>query len=56
MACKSITCQPSAAGAYQLTEHLLAKAHTDYDINYQGHLANHLPHGMYTLCVLGGMN
>lgn len=53
MALSTITRRP-VAGAYKLTESLLAKAHVDYDINYQGFLANHLPHGLYTLCALGG--
>ncbi|XP_037040039.1 oxidoreductase AflY-like [Bradysia coprophila] len=43
----------TAAGAYELTKNLLIKAHAEYDINYRGYLANHLPHGLYTLCALG---
>lgn len=54
MALSTITCRP-ADGAYELTENLLAKAHVEYDINYKGYFANHLPHGLYTLCVLGGI-
>lgn len=54
MAHSSSTRKPTD-GAYELTETLLAKAHAEYDITYQGYLANHLPHGLYTLCVLGGM-
>ncbi|KAJ6642068.1 Oxidoreductase AflY [Pseudolycoriella hygida] len=42
-----------ADGAYKLTENLLSKAHYTYDVVYQGYLANHLPHGLYTLCALG---
>lgn len=53
MALSNITRQP-ADGAYQLVKNLLAKAHAAYDMTYRGYLANHLPHGLYTLCVLGG--
>lgn len=51
MACSTVN--RTAAGAYELTKRLLIKAHAEYDINYQGYLANHLPHGLYTLCALG---
>lgn len=54
MTISNITCPP-ADGAYELTKNLLAKAHSDYDVNYEEYLANHLPHGLYTLCALGGI-
>lgn len=53
MALSNIIRKP-ADGTYELTENLLAKAHVEYSITYQGFLANHLPHGLYTLCALGG--
>lgn len=43
-------------GALELTKNLLAKAHSDYDVTYQGYLANHLPHALYTLYALGGID
>lgn len=42
-------------GGYELTEILLSKAHLDFHVNFRGYFLNHLSHGLYTVCALGGI-
>lgn len=42
-------------GGLELVKDLIKKAHHEFDIVYDVYLANHLPHGLYTILSLGGI-